>query len=270
MVVFVRAYPSMAVNNTYGIKVVGDADLRLMQQALPQCQSLIRQCQQAEQVGNPPARPAMMHARTPHTMSRRRITMLTCLLVRIFHCSILSSPPTLLVCLPGCPPRPLPVHIQICAVARNFCSRAILSHFPTPALNPYDIRVNCAFPPLCYDFTPIDEFLAKPDTMQVRTSEPATTTSAHGHDQSVAAADRLLLAAVAACLALAVPLLLVVVRRCTCLRMPPTGSPAPRRSTRCTCGRPSFARPFSLRPVLQLTRPSSPPVLLLLVLQVPL
>ena len=32
---------------------------------------------------------------------------------------------------------------------------------PTPAFNVYDIRKKCDKPPLCYDFSPMDKFLAK-------------------------------------------------------------------------------------------------------------
>lgn len=55
-------------------------------------------------------------------------------------------------------------------MARSFCTRSLLTHFPIPELNPYDIRQPCATPPLCYDFSPIESFLATPAVRQVRTT----------------------------------------------------------------------------------------------------
>ncbi len=42
-------------------------------------------------------------------------------------------------------------------------------------LNPYDIRIKCAVPPLCYDFSDVDEFLGQAATKEALGVDPSRT-----------------------------------------------------------------------------------------------
>ena len=46
-----------------------------------------------------------------------------------------------------------------CANAQSVCNSAQIGPYEQTGLNPYDIRVKCAVPPLCYDFSDVEDFL---------------------------------------------------------------------------------------------------------------
>ena len=50
-----------------------------------------------------------------------------------------------------------------CIVATDTCNAALLIPYELTGMNPYDMRVKCAKPPLCYDFSNVGKYLAKPD-----------------------------------------------------------------------------------------------------------
>jgi len=50
-----------------------------------------------------------------------------------------------------------------CAAAYETCNSALMMPYQTTGMNPYDMRVKCAKPPLCYDFSGVGKFLARAD-----------------------------------------------------------------------------------------------------------
>ena len=50
-----------------------------------------------------------------------------------------------------------------CVVAYEICNSAFLVPYEQTGLNPYDMRVKCAKPPLCYDFSGVGKFLERPE-----------------------------------------------------------------------------------------------------------
>jgi cathepsin A (carboxypeptidase C) len=53
-----------------------------------------------------------------------------------------------------------------CQSAFLVCNIALTSPYQMTGLNPYDIRIMCAKPPLCYDFSHIERFLNEPSTKE--------------------------------------------------------------------------------------------------------
>lgn len=51
-----------------------------------------------------------------------------------------------------------------CDMALNYCGEALIFPVEAEGWNQYDLRVKCAVPPLCYDFSSIAAFLNKPET----------------------------------------------------------------------------------------------------------
>ena len=47
----------------------------------------------------------------------------------------------------------------LCDYAKTVCNAELVSPYSATGLNPYDIRVKCAKPPLCYDFDNVDKYL---------------------------------------------------------------------------------------------------------------
>ena len=52
-----------------------------------------------------------------------------------------------------------------CQTAFVVCNMGLTSPYQMTGLNPYDIRKKCDKPPLCYDFSPVQAWLNKPETM---------------------------------------------------------------------------------------------------------
>jgi len=50
-----------------------------------------------------------------------------------------------------------------CVVATDTCNAGLLMPYELTNLNPYDMRIKCAKPPLCYDFSNVGTYLQKPD-----------------------------------------------------------------------------------------------------------
>ena len=50
-----------------------------------------------------------------------------------------------------------------CRTAFLQCSEALTAPYSATGLNPYDMRVPCAKPPLCYDFSGVGAFLSRPE-----------------------------------------------------------------------------------------------------------
>lgn len=50
-----------------------------------------------------------------------------------------------------------------CIAATDVCNLGLLEPYTLTGMNPYDMRVKCAVPPLCYDFSNVGEYLKKPD-----------------------------------------------------------------------------------------------------------
>ena len=46
------------------------------------------------------------------------------------------------------------------------CNQAMIGPYEQTGLNPYDIRIKCAVPPLCYDFSDVTSFLDQPSVQK--------------------------------------------------------------------------------------------------------
>lgn len=54
----------------------------------------------------------------------------------------------------------------LCFVAMLVCNLALMKPYQDHGMNPYDMRLKCEKPPLCYDFSEIDVFLNDPDVQK--------------------------------------------------------------------------------------------------------
>merc|ERR1719478_1711446 len=54
-------------------------------------------------------------------------------------------------------------NVTACIVATDLCNAGLLIPYPLTNLNPYDMRVKCAKPPLCYDFSNVGTYLDRPE-----------------------------------------------------------------------------------------------------------
>jgi len=52
-----------------------------------------------------------------------------------------------------------------CIVATDLCNAGEMMPYQLTDMNPYDMRIKCAKPPLCYDFSNVGTYLARPDVM---------------------------------------------------------------------------------------------------------
>lgn len=59
-----------------------------------------------------------------------------------------------------------------CQTAFVLCNTALTTPYQATGLNPYDIRIKCAKPPLCYDFSNVKKFLNLPSTKQALGVDP--------------------------------------------------------------------------------------------------
>ena len=50
-----------------------------------------------------------------------------------------------------------------CAAATDTCNLGLIEPYSATGLNPYDMRVKCEKPPLCYDFSNVATYLKRPD-----------------------------------------------------------------------------------------------------------
>eukprot|EP00949_MAST-11_sp_MAST-11-sp1_P003566 g3566.t1 len=50
-----------------------------------------------------------------------------------------------------------------CLVATELCNLGLLIPYEFSGLNPYDMRIKCAKPPLCYDFSNVGKYLDRPE-----------------------------------------------------------------------------------------------------------
>eukprot|EP00992_Anisonema_acinus_P000799 TRINITY_DN10288_c0_g1_i2.p4 TRINITY_DN10288_c0_g1~~TRINITY_DN10288_c0_g1_i2.p4 ORF type:complete len:431 (-),score=106.72 TRINITY_DN10288_c0_g1_i2:1265-2557(-) len=54
-------------------------------------------------------------------------------------------------------------NVTACVLAIDICNLGLLEPYVLTGMNPYDMRVKCAVPPLCYDFSNVGTFLARPE-----------------------------------------------------------------------------------------------------------
>ena len=59
-----------------------------------------------------------------------------------------------------------PISKLACLGAYAECNSALMSPYETTGMNPYDMRVKCAKPPLCYDFSGVGKFLGRKDVRE--------------------------------------------------------------------------------------------------------
>jgi carboxypeptidase C (cathepsin A) len=55
----------------------------------------------------------------------------------------------------------------LCFVAMIVCNLAMMKPYQDHGMNPYDMRLKCEKPPLCYDFSEIDVYLNDPEVQKV-------------------------------------------------------------------------------------------------------
>lgn len=55
-----------------------------------------------------------------------------------------------------------PLALEAC----NLIMASMLGNPVKPKFNTYDIRIPCEHPPLCYDFSNVDKFLALPEVVE--------------------------------------------------------------------------------------------------------
>jgi len=53
-------------------------------------------------------------------------------------------------------------NFSACIVASDICNLGLLIPYTASGMNPYDMRIKCAKPPLCYDFSNVGKYLALP------------------------------------------------------------------------------------------------------------
>lgn len=53
-----------------------------------------------------------------------------------------------------------------CLVATDTCNAGLLVPYELSGMNPYDMRIKCAKPPLCYDFSNVGKYLSDPIVQQ--------------------------------------------------------------------------------------------------------
>lgn len=58
-------------------------------------------------------------------------------------------------------------NMSACILAIDLCNIGELIPYTATGMNPYDMRVKCAVPPLCYDFSNVGVYLDRPDVRAV-------------------------------------------------------------------------------------------------------
>jgi cathepsin A (carboxypeptidase C) len=53
-----------------------------------------------------------------------------------------------------------------CQIAQEYCNNAEMGPYEETGMNPYDIRIKCAVPPLCYDFSNVATYLNSASVQQ--------------------------------------------------------------------------------------------------------
>jgi len=53
-----------------------------------------------------------------------------------------------------------------CLPANELCNAGLLIPYTLTGLNPYDMRIKCAKPPLCYDFSNVGTYLSRPEVQK--------------------------------------------------------------------------------------------------------
>jgi cathepsin A (carboxypeptidase C) len=53
-----------------------------------------------------------------------------------------------------------------CLIATDICNLALIEPYQLSGRNPYDMRIKCAVPPLCYDFSNVQKYLSRPEVVQ--------------------------------------------------------------------------------------------------------
>jgi cathepsin A (carboxypeptidase C) len=59
-----------------------------------------------------------------------------------------------------------------CLIATDTCNLGLLIPYTLTGMNPYDMRVKCAKPPLCYDFSNVGTYLARPEVQKALGVDP--------------------------------------------------------------------------------------------------
>jgi len=58
-------------------------------------------------------------------------------------------------------------NVTACVTATDICNLALVEPYSLTGMNPYDMRIKCAVPPLCYDFSNVETFLEKPEVQTI-------------------------------------------------------------------------------------------------------
>jgi len=60
-----------------------------------------------------------------------------------------------------------------CVVATDTCNVGIMLPYEATGMNPYDMRIKCAVPSLCYDFSNVAKFLSRPEVLKTLGVDPS-------------------------------------------------------------------------------------------------
>ena len=64
------------------------------------------------------------------------------------------------------------VNVTACLLATDLCNIGLMLPYQASGMNPYDMRIKCAVPPLCYDFSNVGVYLARPEVKQALGVDP--------------------------------------------------------------------------------------------------
>jgi len=76
----------------------------------------------------------------------------------LVHAAMVAATPACIAAINACD-----AVAASCLVAIETCNAALLIPYTLTGMNPYDMRIKCAKPPLCYDFSNVGTYLDRPE-----------------------------------------------------------------------------------------------------------
>lgn len=76
----------------------------------------------------------------------------------VVHAAMEAAVPSCVGAIKACQ-----TNVSACLVATDICNLAEMIPYTASGMNPYDMRIKCAKPPLCYDFSNVGTYLARDD-----------------------------------------------------------------------------------------------------------
>jgi len=138
-------YPKMAMNNTYGIKTVSEEQYESMVAHVPQCVALADACQEATDAAATAAAAATVHDSSNDKTNDSSGTNGAA--AKASAEAKASAAKT-------------------CKTAQSLCGAWETTPYYQTGLNPYDIRIPCEVPGLCYNFSNVETFFNDPSVLE--------------------------------------------------------------------------------------------------------